>query len=438
MDFKKIDWQEADQQAYINTSILHDKNKNTFDELFGSDEEKRNLVLYQIYKIFSYLSDKGASYTRAASEYNRLTIFKEKTYGEPGNITISIYRNFLQIESELARYTGNRDFVRLTITPEEAYITGYIKEKEKPACTIKGRKTKDEEFTLEIVDNEKRYTIKGDEPWHIFSSLANSVIGKKLFTELTSSKNDIATRLTSFSFSRGLHKHQEELYQLVKECLNTSVDIDYMQDDISAFFVTKGLAQYVEEIQLENKIKYQEEKITGLEIEAQTIDRFANYQIQDRYTKEWKKLMDIPLSLLDTTEISQCEFLDALNEIPEKDTDIFVVGLAYFATYCTSFGELSGRNFYGANIYPRYAGYKMATAIKSSVLGIPLVDYARARYEKEGDNYPEICILFNMLGFNFGKGGIKECNPREINTTAFKQLLPRNDFDPSTYGKRRF
>lgn len=443
MSFKEINWQEADQQAYINTSVLEEKNKIVFDRLFGNDKEKKDAVLFQIYKIFSYLSDKGTSYTKASSEENRLIIFKEKTYGEPGNIVITTYRNFFQIECELARYTGNRDFIRLTITPEEAYVTGYIKEKEKPACTIKGAKQKETEFTLEIVDNEKRHKIEGDEPWHILSALAESVIGKKQYTELTTSKNknDIWTKLYSILCSRGLQKHLEELN--IHLCqLHTRRDIEYMQDEISMFFVTKALTSYVENIHFEDKIKHQEEKIRGIEADEEAINRFANYQISDKYTGETKKLTDIPLYLLDTAANSQCEFLDALNELPEKDIDIYVVGLAYFATYCTSFGEQSGRNFYGANIYPRYAGYKMATAVKSSVLGIPLADYARARYEKNGENYPEICILFKMLGFDFGEGEknhqILECRPNEINTSLLKQLLPRFDFDPSTYGKRRF
>ena len=64
----------------------------------------------------------------------------------------------------------------------------------------------------------------------------------------------------------------------------------------------------------------------------------------------------------------------------------------------------------------RYAGYKMNVATKSTVLGIPLIEYAKAR---SNDNYPEIATFFQMLGFDLDKDSK---SPTDI--SLFKNLLP--------------
>ena len=46
MNFKNINWLEADQQAYINTQTLYDNNRRFFEELYGYNSKEQDLILY--------------------------------------------------------------------------------------------------------------------------------------------------------------------------------------------------------------------------------------------------------------------------------------------------------------------------------------------------------------------------------------------------------
>ena len=137
-------------------------------------------------------------------------------------------------------------------------------------------------------------------------------------------------------------------------------------------------------ISYEDDITISKNPIKGINVNPDGVEKFLEFEIIDEFNIP-HKLVDIPLYLIDDLTKSKCPFLDTLNSLSIKDIDIYIVGLAYFATYCQDFGELSGNNYYGANIYPRYAGQKMNIAINSSVLNIPLSHYALARYQKNGD-----------------------------------------------------
>lgn len=434
MLFKDINWQEADQNAYINTKVLYDKFRHLFDELYGFQNSKQDLILYQIYKIFSYFQDKGTSYTNITINNNQLILFKDKSFGNPGNIKITLYRNFLQIESSLTKYTGDRNFIRIIINPQEIYINGFIKEENKPAITIKGIKNKNKDLTIEVTEPNQRNIIQNDEPWHIFSVLIENILDDKYFNNLSSTTpTNIWKKLSSTLYQKGLSHYQEEFFTLLHKCLQDNIDISYYQEELSTFFITRNITEYLNNLPYNNNIKLTQIPIKGLNINEESIQKFLNYEITDEYNRKYK-LTDIPLSLVDTTNISKCQFLDILNNLREDEIDIYIVGLAYFATYCTSFGELSGHNFYGSNIYPKYAGYKMNVAIKSSLLGIPLVDYARARYQKNGENYPQICHFFKILGFDFKKGErnnqLLESEQNSIDVYRFKKLINNGKHNP--------
>ena len=431
MKFKDVKWQDAEQEAYINCKVLYEKNKHVFLEKFGYDSDKTEYILFQIYKIFSYLDDKGKSFTNLLTRGNQFILFKDNSYGLAGNIVIDICFNFIQIESELTRYTGNRNFVRLTVNEKEAYMTGYLKEQSSPTITIKGVQKSDGIYT-EIVTPSKKSTISDDELYHVFAIMIENIPSNDLFN-LARENNDILNRFVNFLNTKGLSEHQKELYQLLAKCLNSSVDISYFQNEISTFFIVQSIAKYLDDIKMSSSVRIRQTEIKGIDVGVDAIDKFLNYQVLDKYTATTKKLTDIPLYLLDTTVTSQCEFLNALNDIKDEDIDVFLIGLAYFATYCSSFGELSGNNFYGANIYPRYAGYKMNVATKSTVCGLSIADYALARYNQDEENYPQLCVLFKMLGFNTDDTNNK-C--QKIDTTTFKKLVPYVNLD--TNNKKPF
>lgn len=429
MKFTDINWQTSNQQAYINCKILYDNNKHQFIETFGYNSPTIDYILFQIYKIFSYLNDKGATFTNLSISNNKITIFKDKSYNSPGNIIISIYRNFLQIECQLTKYTGYRNFIRLTITENEIYTTGFIKDDENPAITITGKKEKDQKGNLEIVTPSQKYYINNDDPWHILAILVDNVLGNNYFEKLKDNK-DIFSKLNSTLIQKGLSEYQLEFTKLIHRYLYSSSDISYYQNDISLFFVIKSLINYLKEIKFDNQINIKQKNIVGLNLSSESIQHFINYEVKDNITGKPIKLIDIPLKFTDTYNQSYCEFLDYLHNLSEDDVDIFIIGLAYFATYCQDFGEISGKNLYGANIYPRYAGYKMNVAIQSSILNIPLVDFAKARYVQNGDNHPEVCLIFKNFGFNFSTtrqpNKITESPNGEIDISQFTNYFPYN------------
>lgn len=429
MKFTDINWQTSNQQAYINCKILYDNNKHQFIETFGYNSPTIDYILFQIYKIFSYLNDKGATFTNLSISNNKITIFKDKSYNSPGNIIISIYRNFLQIECQLTKYTGYRNFIRLTITKNEIYTTGFIKDDENPAITITGKKEKDQKGNLEIVTPSQKYYINNDDPWHIFSILIDNILNDYYFNSINNLPNqEIYSKLLNTLFRFGLSKYQEELNRLISPILLSKVDINYYQNEISNFFISKKLQEYLKSLLYEDDITISKNPIKGINVNPDEIEKFLEFEVIDEFNIP-HKLVDIPLYLIDDLTKSKCPFLDTLNSLSIKDIDIYIVGLAYFATYCQDFGELSGNNYYGANIYPRYAGQKMNIAINSSVLNIPLSHYALARYQKNGDNFPQMCNFFHILGFSFGKyernNQIMETTSDEVNTYSFKKLTQK-------------
>lgn len=425
-----MNWTECDQDAYIYTSVLYKNNKSVLDEQYGYHSEELDLALYHIYKIFSYLQDKGASYSKVSSTGSRIVLFKEKTYGAEGNISLMIYPQFSQIETKLVPYTQDRDFIRIMTSNDQITLNGCIRQGDNPPCTIRGN-NQTGKFLLTITDGNNRYHIESEEPWRLFATLTENVIGRKLWQELTSSKLDAGSRISNYLWNQGLGKHQEQLHQLLSHVFHSSANISCFQEEISQFFISASFQKYLEELPYHPHIQYQKEEIKGLQVDKDAIERFKQYQVADRYTGKKRFITDIPLQFIDMDNYCECEFLDALNQIPDEEVDIFIIGMAYFATYCRYFGEMTGRNLYGAGIYPRYAGYKMDVAGKSSVLGIPLSSFARARYVNGGEHVPEICIVFKMLGFQFGEGEkngtILESKPLEIDINPFKQLLPYND-----------
>lgn len=429
MNFKNINWLEADQQAYINTQTLYNNNRRFFEELYGYNSKEQDLILYQIYKIFSYLEDKGSSYNNITINNHSLIIFKEKSFNNPGNIKINLYRNFLQIESSLTKYTENRNFIRITMNKDEIYVNGYLKIENQPTITFKGFKKDNTPFNLEINMPNTQYLIQNDEPWHILAILVDNVLGNNYFEKLKDNK-DIFSKLNSTLIQKGLSECQLEFTKLIHRYLYSNSDISYYQNDISLFFVIKSLINYLKEIKFDNQINIKQKNIVGLNLSSESIQHFINYEVKDNITGKPIKLIDIPLKFTDTYNQSYCEFLDYLHNLSEDDVDIFIIGLAYFATYCQDFGEISGKNLYGANIYPRYAGYKMNVAIQSSILNIPLVDFAKARYVQNGDNHPEVCLIFKNFGFNFSTtrqpNKITESPNGEIDISQFTNYFPYN------------
>lgn len=429
MNFKNINWLEADQQAYINTQTLYNNNRRFFEELYGYNSKEQDLILYQIYKIFSYLEDKGSSYNNITINNHSLIIFKEKSFNNPGNIKINLYRNFLQIESSLTKYTENRNFIRITMNKDEIYVNGYLKIENQPTITFKGFKKDNNHFNLEINMPNTQYLIRNDEPWHIFSILIDNILNDYYFNSINNLPNqEIYSKLLNTLFRFGLSKYQEELNRLISPILLSIVDINYYQNEISNFFISKKLQEYLKSLLYEDDITISKNPIKGINVNPDGIEKFLEFEVIDEFNIP-HKLVDIPLYLIDDLTKSECPFLDALNSLSIKDIDIYIVGLAYFATYCQDFGELSGNNYYGANIYPRYAGQKMNIAINSSVLNIPLSHYALARYQKNGDNFPQMCNFFHILGFSFGKyernNQIMETTSDEINTYSFKKLTQK-------------
>lgn len=402
MNFKNI--KNLEEEAYLNCKNLYDKNEAIFRNFNYNKEEINNLLL-AIYKIFSFLDDKGRAYTNLIFSNNNFILFKDSSYLLPGCISIEIYKNFMQLESKFDDITGNRNFIRLTVTPDNIYTTGYLKESGKPAITIRGEKQKG----LSIITPQTRYVIANEETWHVFATLVDSTLNDSYFKTIKN-QEDLLSKLNMTLKTRNLQEYQENLLKLLNIYLPDFTYLKYWQINISNFFVATALDNYLKDI------KGTKESIKGLDADIKAIEKFINYQVTDEFTKKKRKLIDIPLYLRDTIEQTQCEFLDVLSTLEEKDIDIYLVGLAYFATYCQDFGILSGRNFYGANIYMRYAGYKMNVATKSTVLGIPLIEYAKAR---SNDNYPEIATFFQMLGFDLDKDSK---SPTDI--SLFKNLLP--------------
>lgn len=429
MKFSDINWIDCDQEAYINCKCLYNNNMDTFINTFGYHSDKTDFVLFQIYKIFSHLDDKGKSYLNFKYDNGRFILFKDNEYNLPGCIYISVYGSFMQIDCEFDKFTGYRNFIRLTITPNNSYITGYLKEKDKPAITINGNDERDKKFVLNVITPNKRSIIKGDEAWHILATLSSSVLNKNYFKTLRD-KNELLSRLIGTLNEKGLFNYQEDLIKLVKELLKENVGIEYYETDISNFFVAKAIQNYLDTIKYEDKIDVKKEEIKGLNLGVDAIKRFSEYKIIDEFNGEQKRLIDIPLYLRDTVDEDQCEFMDKLIKVKEEDIDVYIVGLAYFATYCSNVGELSGRNYYGANIYPKYSGYKNNVAIKSSLLGIPLNDYALARCNDSYDNCPQVTTFFKMLGFNIDD----KYTYSRIDTSEFKKLLP---YIPVVTNKRR-
>ncbi len=428
MKFSDINWMDCDQEAYINCKCLYNNNMDTFINTFGYHSDKTDFVLFQIYKIFSYLDDKGKSYSNFKYDNGRFVLFKDNEYNLPGCIYISDYGSFIQIESEFDKFTGYRNFIRITISQKNSSINGYLKESDKPAITIKGDNEASNNFILNVTTPNKRSIIKGDEAWHIFATLSSNTLNKNYFKTIRD-KNELLNRLINTLNEKGLVNYQEDLIKLVKELLKENVGIEYYETDISNFFVAKSLENYLDNIKYEDKIDVKKEDIKGLNLGVDAIKRFSEYKIVDEFTGEERKLTDIPLYLRDTVDEAQCEFMDAL-KIDEKDLDIYIVGLAYFATYCSDVGELSGRNYYGANIYPRYSGYKNNVAIKSTLLGFPLADYALARCNDSYDRCPQVSTFFKMLGFNIDNRDTYS----KIDTSELKKLLP---YIPVVSSKRR-
>ena len=429
MNFSDINWMDCDQEAYINCKCLYNNNIETFLNTLGRDNPKTSFILFQIYKMFCYMEDKGKSYPNFKYDNGRFILFKDNEYNLPGCIYITTYGNFIQIDCEFDKFTGYRNFIRLTITPNNSYITGYLKEKDKPAITINGNDERDKEFVLNVTAPNKRYIIQGDEAWHIFATLSSSILNKNYFKTIKD-KGELLNRLISTLNEKGLFNYQEDLIKLVRELLKEDVGLEYYEIDISNFFVAKSLENYLDNIKYEDKIDVKKEDIKGLDVGIDAIKKFSEYQVIDEFNGAIKRLIDIPLYLKDTIDESKCEFLDELIKVKEEDIDVYIVGLAYFATYCSDFGRLSGRNFYGANIYPRYSGYKNNVVIKSSLLGIPLSDYAIARCNDSYDNCPQVTTLFKMLGFNMDD----RYTYSRIDTSEFKKLLP---YIPVVTNKRR-
>ena len=429
MKFSNINWIDCDQEAYINCKCLYNNNMDTFINTFGYHSDKTGFLLFQIYKIFSYLNDKGKSYSNFKYDNGRFVLFKDNEYNLPSCIYISVYGSFMQIESEFDKVTGYRNFIRMTITPENIYIVGILKEGNNPAITIRGDNETNDNFILNIITPDKRSIIQGDEAWHIFSMLSSNTLNKNYFKSIKD-KNELLHNLMNKLYEKWLSKYKEDLIKLVKELLKEDVSIEYYETDISNFFVAKSLENYLDNIKYEDKIDVKKEDIKGLNLGVDAIKRFSEYKIIDEFNGEQKRLIDIPLYLRDTVDEAQCEFMDKLIKVKEEDIDVYIVGLAYFATYCTDFDRLSGRNFYGANIYPKYSGYKNNVAIKSSLLGIPLSDYALARCNDSYDNCPQVTTFFKMLGFNIDD----KYTYSRIDTSEFKKLLP---YIPVVTNKRR-
>ena len=141
------------------------------------------------------------------------------------------------------------------------------------------------------------------------------------------------------------------------------------------------------------------EPIVGLELDETAIKKFVDYEVTDIFGQK-NKLIDIAVYMQDYDNDSySCPFLEALETIPKKDIDVFIVGLCYFATYCTELGRVDAHNRYGRTPAKRLSGEKLNIAIKSSLLGVKVADYAEVRETYDETDFIMRCF-FNEMGFD--------------------------------------
>lgn len=415
MILKEIDNDKIDYQAYGNVVDLYTKNIGFFDEL---SNEERKLQLKFLYDLFTGFPDKGSEYkkTRFNSFYGSEL---RKRSGDDSDV--------IRLFSCTPNYINARiipdydDEIVIDQCRDKITLSANMALNDKLKTVISGEQMPDTKSKLNIITADYNYKITGAPLFSLFGELKDCVISQQELEDLSKSTNNSRYALHNFMKTKYPFLDDIKLQRFINMTVEWNSSYSYYHSRLSNYAIEKYLQNYVEEVEkgyIEGA-NLQKEAIEGLDLGEDAIKKFAAYEVIDIYGRK-NKLMDIAICMQDyNNDLYYCPFFDALNKIPKEDVDVYIVGLCYFATYCDEVGRVDAHNQYGKNTARRLSGEKLNIAIKSSLLGVKVADYAQAR---ETYNETDFIIrsFFNEMGFG---NTVSLGRKPYINIDAFKEAI---------------
>lgn len=385
-----------DYQAYSNLRNLRNKNIDYFDDL--SDEE-RKLQLNFIYDLFANFADKGFEYKDSRfNPYYGVELHKQKSIKASTDICIfSIVPNYISAKIKPAYY----DDIVIEKSSDKVILSANLALSSNLKTVIYGEQKPDSKSQISIVTADYNYEITGASLFSLFGELKDCVVSQNELEELSTSTNYSRYALQEFMKTRYPFLDDLQLQRFINKNVKSGSSFGYYQSMLSNYAIEKYLLNYVKEVEkgyIEGTT-LKKEPIVGLELDEAAIKKFVDYEVTDIFGQK-NKLIDIAVYMQDYDNDSySCPFLEALETIPKKDIDVFIVGLCYFATYCTELGRVDAHNRYGRTPAKRLSGEKLNIAIKSSLLGVKVADYAEVRETSDETDFIMRCF-FNEMGFD--------------------------------------
>lgn len=412
MNFNNIEPSKIDYQAYGNLRDLIRKNPNFFMEL---SKKEQDLFYDFIYNLFTNLPDKGVAYKNSLFNDRNQLLYKQPTNNRAECIS-------LKILSENYMNAVCYDGIIIEKYPEGISLSATLSLNNRIRTVISGRAEPKKASSLQIVTADYNYEITGASLFAFFASLSECIVSQSTLKELEET-NNARSDLQAYLKSNYPFLDDFQLSRFISENVNFRYPLSSEYPKISNYIIEQFMNHFISEVEkgFIKDTSITVEPITGLDVGADAIKRFGEYEVEIFGQKV--KLIDIELFMQDDDTICYCPYLDALNTLPKEDTDVYIVGLCYFATYCDKLGKVDSHNRYGSTIARRLSGQKLNTAIKSTLLGVWVADYASSRAEIRKDNYDESAFLmrdfFNRLGFG---NAVNIFEPQNVDVTEFKRI----------------
>lgn len=430
--FRELLEDDIDERAYDNLIYALHKNNlssKTMQNPYDLANHKKEVMARMVYEIFCGLADKGEGYRHSIIGLDRARLFDDDYNANFGNVDIVTNYDLLIAESHL-EYNS---YIKVIKGNDKTTIFGLLQLNDGVVTQVSGKEENGMISEVQIASKDYVYYIKGLKLPYLVGLLSSGVISGKFLRGKENTRDGRAAVVNEL-LNRYPFLDRYDLYDFINKNVTEYVDLHYYQNQLSSYVIKKSLENFLKELEMGYMpgVLVSKEEIKGLDFGKDAIDKFINYEITDIFGDKWK-LTDIPLSLKDSGNLVECQFLDYLSQVPDEDLDVFAVGLCYFANYCEDMGGNDSSNRMGVLFANRLRGKKLNTAIKSRVLGVPLADYANYRgycYYYKNRNYPKdsdfmIPVFYRILGFNIGSQDLeKTMDYKDVDVWVFRNILP--------------